>query len=148
MAGANFTIEVDDAAPRGMLDRLLAFGGDLTPAFSDIGEYLLNSHRQRFADQQAPDGTSWQPLSPKYQARKKKNRDKILVFEGWLVGRLGYDARPDELVFGTPMIYGATHHFGDPGRNIPARPFLGLSNDDRGGVLDILRDHAQRAAEG
>ncbi len=148
MAGAKFGVEVDDSQVKAAFDRLLEAGSDLEPAFRDIGEYLLISHRDRFRAQESPEGAPWTPLSPRYRARKKRNRDKILVFEGWLSGRLTYAAGPDRLVFGTPMIYGATHQFGDPKRNIPARPFLGISQDDRGEIFDILQDHIEVAWSG
>ncbi|MFV9531208.1 phage virion morphogenesis protein, partial [Pseudomonas aeruginosa] len=32
--------------------------------------------------QRAPDGTPWAALSPRYQARKRRNRDKILTASG------------------------------------------------------------------
>ncbi|MCC8998035.1 MAG: phage virion morphogenesis protein [Candidatus Contendobacter sp.] len=45
-------------------------------------------------------------------------------------------------------MYGATHQFGNPNLNIPARPFLGLSQSDEQELLDILNDHLNRALGG
>lgn len=118
---------------------------DLTPAFRDIGEAMLNSTRERFTSQTAPDGTPWAALSPGYKQRKKKNADKILTLHGRLRGTLNYRAGPQEVRIGTPLIYGATHQFGRPEKNIPARPFLGLSQSDEAELLDILNDHLSRA---
>ena len=42
---------------------------------------------------------------------------------------------------GTNLIYAATHHYGDPGRNIPARPFLSVSDDARQAIIRTLLDH-------
>ncbi|MCO6441341.1 MAG: phage virion morphogenesis protein [Nitrococcus mobilis] len=139
MAGVN--IDVDDREIRRVLNALIRRAADLRPAFEDIGEALLNSTRDRFETQQAPDGSPWAPLSPRYQARKRRNRDKILVLDGYLMGLLRYQASDDELRVGTDRIYGATHQFGDPRRNIPARPFLGLSEEDRSMVLEVLREY-------
>jgi len=55
----------------------------------------------------------------------------------------------DALVFGTNKIYGAMHQFGGttspesmfPGKDIPARPFLGVSNDDIIAISDLLVLH-------
>ena len=145
MAGARITLDVEDRQVLAVLDQLLARMDDVTPALRDIGEALLNSTRQRFSDQQAPDGTPWAPLSAAYQARKKKNADKILVLDGYLSGLLTYQVLPDGLELGTNRIYGATHQFGAPERNIPARPFLGLSEDDRTEFIAILSDYLTRA---
>ncbi|EIC29097.1 phage virion morphogenesis protein [Methylomicrobium album] len=122
-----------------------AFTGDLEPVFADIGEYLTRSHDERFGRQVAPDGEPWKELSPGYQARKPKNQDKILTLEGDLRRSLHADVSADELLFGTILKYGATHQFGDPRRHIPERPFLGVSDDDRDEILDIIRDHIQAA---
>lgn len=114
MAGANLPINlrVDDrellAALRALQTRL----GDLTPIFRELGEMLLNSTRDRFRSQTAPDGSPWAALSPAYQARKRKHKDKILTLDGRLRGTLAYQAGPDTLRIGTPLVYGATHQFG------------------------------------
>lgn len=143
MAGASVTIDYhfDDREVIDAFNRLIQFGGDSEALFADIGEYLLISHEERFERQEAPDGTPWEPLNPKYQARKKKNQDLILVLEGYLRNTLAYDPRPDSLEFGTNRIYGATHQFGDESRGIPARPFLGISADDESKILAIVRQH-------
>lgn len=129
------------------LKRLAEASGDMEAAFRDIGEALLNSHQERFTEQQSPDGERWAPLSPKYARRKRENRDKILILTGELRDLLRYQASATELVLGTDRRYGATHQFGDERRNIPERPFLGLSDDDRQAVLDILGDHLKAALE-
>lgn len=146
MAGAS--IRIDDREVLEALRRLEQAGGDLTAAFSVIGEKLLRSHRERFNRQRDPQGKPWAPLSPKYRARKKRNQDKILVLRGYLSGLLRYQAGGSRLELGTDRVYGATHQFGDPKRNIPARPFLGLSEEDRGMVLEVLQDHYRRALGG
>ncbi|MFO1421184.1 MAG: phage virion morphogenesis protein [Candidatus Competibacteraceae bacterium] len=145
MAGAStgISIEFDDAELQAALKKLAAKIGDLTPFFRDIGEELLNSTRERFRAQRSPAGVPWEALSPAYAQRKRKNRDKILTLDGRLRGTLNYRAGPDELRIGTPLIYGATHQFGRPEKNIPARPFLGLSDADRAAIQAALADWLQ-----
>lgn len=141
MAGASelINIDYDDAAVKQSLKKLLDKLGNLTPVFQDIGESLLISHRERFDRAISPDGIPWAELSPDYQKRKRRNRDKILVLDGWL-RQLHYTANDTELDLGTDRIYGATHQFGDASRNIPARPFLGLDEAERATVLDLLEE--------
>jgi len=157
MAGAQNIIEIqiDDAEVRAELRRLLAKLHDFTPFFNDVGEQLLNSTRERFRSQRAPDGAPWAPLSPAYRARKPKHKDLILTLNGYLRGTLAKRADKDSLRIGTPMIYGAVHQFGAtrgafgrtrygvpvPWGDIPARPFLGLSDDDRNDLLDALNEY-------
>lgn len=139
MAGSFIEITLHDAEISERLQKLQAKLGDLTPVFRDLGESLKISHRERFTRAVAPDGTAWPELSPKYRARKKKNKDKLLVLDGWL-RELHYQAAPDALRIGTDRLYGATHQFGDPDRHIPARPFLGIDDTERQAILDTLAD--------
>lgn len=142
MAGASFNIEYDDREVTAALSELQRrLGPGMKTVFADIGESLLNSHKARWSSEQAPDGTPWEPLDPKYQARKKKNADKILVLDGYLKDLLDYNETETEMKLGTNLLYGATHQFGDPTRGIPARPFLGLSESDRQDVLEILNEY-------
>lgn len=141
MAGASSGIQIDydDADVRAALQKLLAKLGDLEPVFRELGESLLISHRARFERAVSPAGVPWPDLSPATLKRKKKNRDKILVLDGWL-RQLNYAASKTELRIGTDRIYGATHQFGRPEQNIPARPFLGLDDAERAEVLDVLAE--------
>lgn len=141
MAGAQnvIDIEIDDAELKAELQQLAAKLGDLKPFFDDVGETLLNSTRARFQSQTDPAGAPWPALSPAYAKRKPRNPDKILTLWGHLRGTLVKAADKDSLRIGTPLIYGATHQFGrDP---IPARPFLGLSAEDRTDLLDALHEY-------
>ena len=61
MAGARLTIEHDDTVVLEGLNRLLAATRDMTPLMRDIGEELLNTTRERFNTQTAPDGTPVYP---------------------------------------------------------------------------------------
>ncbi|MEJ1384876.1 MAG: phage virion morphogenesis protein, partial [Candidatus Sedimenticola sp. (ex Thyasira tokunagai)] len=94
MAGASIRVDhqISDQAVIDALDRLILAGGNLEPAFADYGEHLLISHDERYERQEAPDGTPWEPLNPKYQARKKKNADKILVLDSFMRDLLAYNA--------------------------------------------------------
>lgn len=141
MAGAQSALDItlNDAGIQAELKQLAAKLNDLTPFFRDVGETLLNATRERFRRQTAPDGTPWAALSPAYAARKKRNKNKILTLWGHLRGTLVKQADKDSLRIGTPLVYGATHQFGRGA--IPARPFLGLSADDRQALLDALNDY-------
>ena len=171
MAGANLDVqlEIGNAAEvKAAFEALQKRLADLTPAFQDIGEALLNSTRARFRNSEAPDGTPWKALSEatligrarRASGGRLKNKDgryskkaalgyafaKPLIDRGHLMGLLNYRAGPREVRIGTPLIYGATHQFGRGA--IPARPFLGLSASDETMLLDILNDHLRRTLGG
>ena len=114
---------------------------------------MLRTTRDRFDSQEAPDGTGWKPLTDATKARKRRNADKVLTLDGYLRGNLTYQSSAHSVEVGTPSIYGGTHQFGAdkgsfqsggrsiPWGDIPARPFLGLSDADRDELTDILRDY-------
>lgn len=145
MAGAALEITLDDRELQAALRALLSRLGNLQPFFADVGETLLNSTRERFQTQTAPDGSPWAALSPRYAARKPRNRDKILTLRGYLRGTLTMLADAESLRVGSPLIYAASHQFGRPEIHLPARPFLGLSDADRDALLDAIADYLARA---
>ena len=52
-----------------------------------------------------------------------------------------YPLPQSEREAGTNLVYAATHQFGDPERIIPARPFLGVSDEDNRFIVDTLVRH-------
>ena len=161
MPGATIEVTFDDAKVQRALRRLIAAGSDMTPAMRDIGEHLLNTTRERFVDQKAPDGKPWATLTPTTRERKRRNKDKILTLEGYLRGNLAYRAGADQVEVGSPSIYAGTHQFGArkgafgktargapiPWGDIPARPFLGLSDDDQDEIGRIVARYLAEALD-
>lgn len=125
-------VKYDDSALRNELDRLLRSGRDLEPAMREIAGHLADSVAESFARQAAPDGTPWAPLGDRtVKERRRKGygpEGPILQRSGDLSLRILSDSDRDSAAAGTNLIYAATHQFGsgDDGRNIPARPFLGV----------------------
>ena len=105
-------IEVDDIAVRHAFNRLLAAGSDLSLLLIDIGERLQTTTKGRFDEQKSPDGDSWAPLSPVTIARKKKNKDKILIQDRYLRDLINYQISGNTLLIGSSRIYASTHQFG------------------------------------
>jgi phage virion morphogenesis protein len=145
MAGARIDISTEGAtAVSDVLTTLVKNLDNLAPALGNVGEHLMLTHRDHFDEQSSPDGTPWQALSPDYAKRKKKNKDKILRLNDILRDTLAYNVGDESLEFGTNMEYGAIHQFGGTSdmvprlAAIPARPFLGLSDDDEKEVILVL----------
>lgn len=106
------------------------------PLMRSIADYLYGRSRTAFARQTAPDGTPWAALSPKYAERKPKDkrtkRTGILQQSGQLVDSLSVEATDTTAIIRTnrPVgnySLGAIHQFGAPRRNIPARPFMPMT---------------------
>ena len=167
MAGVRMRIEaVGLGALQSALASYIRRGGDLTPAMRSIGESLLTETRDRFRAGTDPSGNPWAPLSAVTTARKRRNRDKILIMRGHLLGTLAIgrvDASSVEV--GSTRIYAGTMQFGAakgafgsgsyktrtgsfpiPWGDIPPRPFLGLSSQSESTIARIISDHIARPA--
>lgn len=145
MAGARIDISTEGAtAVSDVLTQLVKNLDNLSPALGNVGEHLMLTHRDHFDEQRTPDGDPWQPLSPDYAKRKNKNKDKILRLNDILRDTFAYKVGDESLEFGTNMEYAAIQHFGGSSNMIPrlaampARPLLGLSQDDEKEVIAIL----------
>lgn len=156
MTGVNIEFNIQDA-----LDAMLhieAAIDDMSGLFEHMDEVLLDIHEARFNAQESPDGIPWQALSPWYQESKPKQKDKILTLDGTLRSTLRYQINGNTLLFGTNVVYGAIHQFGGtikPVRGnalnvggrlakqvvIPARPWLGISAQDKLLLVDVVREH-------
>ena len=77
------------------------------------------------------------------RARKKSGHVPIRILQrsGALVRSILADWSDTEAVAGTNLVHAATHQFGDPERNILARPFLGASDEDNRFIVDTLIRH-------
>ena len=138
-------VEIDDREVRAALDRLRRRADDLSPVMREIAGHIEDSAAESFERQAAPpDGQAWNPLA---EATVHERTDKgygpegpILERTGDLASRILSDFDDDSAVAGTNLVYAATHQFGsgDDGRNIPARPFLGLWPEHRDAILDRL----------
>ncbi len=151
VSGVSVKVEVDLRPAIDALRRLAAADRTAIPAaHADFGEHLVNSHQERFAREQAPDGSPWAPLSPAYAKRKASGRGnrKILQRSGLLFGSLHYQVEGEVLRFGVNRIYAAAHQFGRPEINLPARPFIGLSVEDLDEAAAVYLDHLEAVFRG
>ncbi|MEO1902616.1 MAG: phage virion morphogenesis protein [Alcanivorax sp.] len=153
MAGAR--IELDSSQTRAAISRMIGELQNPVPLYQQIIEYLRRVHRDRFRTQHSPAGQPWAALSPAWQKRKHRNKDKILTFRGYLRDTLvgQYDA--DGVEFGTSRVYGAIHQFGGwiphprAGKiYIPARPWLGTDEDQDLHMVRMARTRLEKAARG
>lgn len=152
-----YTVDFNDGFTP-VLDRLSAHLGDMTEVFQDLGELLVQQTKDRFPTGTAPDGSKWAPKSKAtlaaYGARKSNRVDPRPLFgpTGRLSSEIFYQAAPHGVTWGSNMIYAAVMQFGAakgafgtaangspiPWGDIPARPYIGLSDEDRSAVTAEL----------
>jgi phage virion morphogenesis protein len=144
MAGSFIKVELTNEKPLiNLLTSYIKQGQSLEPALAEIGEYLIESHQERFQLEVEPDGTPWEPLSPK-TIKQKGGDDRILQSSDTMRDQLAYQLSGNELEFGSNLEYAATHQFGREADGIVARPFIGLATgqwSDVDEIVAILQDH-------
>lgn len=123
-------------------------GVDLTPMYRSIGEELSRTTKRRFRDEVDPEGNRWAPLAASTLARKKES--KILTGKTKRLRAVAYRAERDRVAVGPTVIYGRIHQKGIGERTalsskrrmpaIPARPYIGLSVNDRAEIKSIAGD--------
>jgi len=163
----SITFRLEDAAVLERLRQIAARVGNMAPAMRAIGELMAESTQQRFSSSTAPDGQPWKPnalptvlaqlgrISGAYSKKTGRMTKKgataflgkrPLVDTGILQDSIRYQVAGDgnSVEIGTNRFAGeweggaAVHQFGSRDGNIPARPFLGMSDGDRVEVLEIL----------
>ena len=92
------------------------------------------TRRRMEFEKRGPDGTPWPEWSPGYAATRHGGQS-LLDATGALIQSITAFADRQTAGWGTNVIYAATHQFGRGG--IPARPFLGVSDEDERALLDI-----------
>lgn len=145
-------IEIDDREVLAALSAIQGRCGNLRPVLLEIGEMLMESTKRRFETTSAPDGSEW-ALNSALSTLLYKEDDRPLTGEtGLLMDTIHYAASSDLLEVGSPLEYAAMQQFGGTKAefphlwgDIPARPFLGLSDDDRSNLLAILQRRIEDA---
>lgn len=161
------TLEIEglDQACRQLL-RVQERTGNMYPLMTNIGEHMVNSTHDNFESGTAPDGTSWEQNSQAtYLAllgrshtgasgrlnRRGANRvqsKRPLILTHTLSEQIRYQATPTAVMVGSNQVYAAMMHFGGTKAqfphlwgDIPARPFLGASDDDKSVIKDMVGEY-------
>lgn len=154
MAGT-YSIRLEGDVRR-LMDRMRQFGDmDKKRLNNVLSSAVRSSTMERFKTSKGPDGKRWEP-----SRRAEREAGKTLVKSGTMKNSIRQSASDSGFAVGTNNIYAPTHQLGEPGRRItiraktsrglifkigsrwirkqqvtvrvriPARPFLGLSEED------------------
>lgn len=161
MSGITVTVRLDDIAAQAAVDRLAHGAGDLTDLMDQIGAVLVAGAVERISSTNvAPDGAAW----PK-SLRAQLSKGKTLHDTGALMRSITEEPGSDHVRVGSNMIYAAVHQEGAaqgqfgarmgmtkpsekrpksqryffhlPWGDIPARPYLGISEGEAADIEDL-----------
>lgn len=135
--------------------------GDLTPLHREIAGYMIKATRERFQAGTAPDGTRWRQKSPttlaEYVRRGHGNRPRPLIGPSERLGKeITGTGSADGAEIGSALIYSAVMQFGAakgalgkraPWGNIPARPWLGVSEEDATRIVQLADIYLEAALD-
>jgi len=164
---ASITINVDTNSLQTDLESLLRRTQDLEPLMRNIGGYLLETTKDRFYTNIAPDGSAW-----KESARAQEEGGKTLLDHGHLRDSINFSTTTTSVTVGSSnIVYAAIHQFGGktrphtitsahgalrfnlggrtvfansvnhPGSDIPARPFLGVSSENMAEIKHMMQEY-------
>jgi phage virion morphogenesis protein len=103
-----------------------------------IGGLVESQTRTRIqSEKQSPSGEAWKAWSEKY-ARTRHGGHSLLQNEGDLLDSIQWAVSGDSVEIGSNLVYAATHQHGRGA--IPARPYLGLSDEDQVEIADVIDD--------
>jgi phage virion morphogenesis protein len=152
----NIIIENNNQKVLSALKKLSSQASDPEPVLLLIGEHLEKSTKQRFQDAKDPDGNTWEKNRPttldfysrEFGTSAAINKKPLTGISSELQTTITYQIQGGQLLIGSPLPYAAMQHFGGttasnsmiPGKNITARPFLGISNGDEREIIDIMHD--------
>tara|TARA_Y100000815_G_scaffold150089_1_gene135949 strand:+ start:83 stop:586 length:504 start_codon:yes stop_codon:yes gene_type:complete len=149
------------------LDRLAGALDDMSPVMADVGEFLLESTEERFDAGVDPEGAAWAPKSQTTidaYVRRGKAVDRRPLWgpgEGVRLAKsFHFASGPSFVEIGTNAIQSAVMHFGAkkgafgktkrgssiPWGDIPARPFLGLSESDQANIVELVEEWLEEIA--
>ena len=177
MTGARIQAELDDTEIQRAVFRLAAMGQNMLPVARAIGVGLVRNTQDRFRAARDPEGRPWVPLKPFTLAMKRgPGILRESAMRGGLQASIAFRADAGAggatVQIGTNKVYGAIHQFGGtirpknpkgllffrtPGGQvwgaarqvtIPARPYLGISREDRETIMDVLDAFQRRAIRG
>lgn len=168
-----FKYEIDDKEFADALVKALDIAGDVQPLLEDIGDRIIFNTRRRFAEGVGPDGERWEPLSEITKQLRREGpgsgSDKPLNDTRALFRSIQKAVTGNTVSVGSNLPYAALQQFGGTirpkngdflvfgtGENtvfakeskVPARPYLGLNQDDRLDIIDVVNRHLREALGG
>ena len=146
MVAQPISVEIEGAVLRAALMRIAAVLASPSAVMDQIGRYLVASTLRRFERERAPDGSPWLK-----SARALAEGEQTLTDTGRLRGSIVHTVTEGgrAVEVGSDVLYAAIHQFGgraSRGRRVtlPARPYLGIDEDDRANILRIVARALER----
>jgi len=144
LVGLSMTVEGEELIAR-QLSRFGEGVKDFSPAFRTMVEELYQIERAQFETQGSKSG-GWDALAP--STVKRKGFDTIMVASRRLFKSLTQsggdnvaDVTPNQLTFGTRVLYGVYHQSPAARTRLPRRPVIAFTEEDKQALVKVLQEY-------
>ena len=146
MNDKSIEIKIDNKNIERKLLELAQKGENLRPLMKNIAGIFASATEENFKNEGRPD--KWTELSEatkKQRTKQKKWPGQILQVSGQLASSISTQYDDESAIIGSNLDYAAIHQLGgQAGKNkkveIPARPYLKLTDDDFNEILDATKN--------
>ena len=147
MSDKPIEIKIDNQDVDRKLLELAQKGENLRPLMKNIAGIFASATEENFKNEGRPD--KWTELSEvtkKQRTKQKKWPGQILQVSGQLASSISTQYDDESAVIGSNLDYAAIHQLGgQAGKNkkveIPARPYLKLTDDNFNEILDATKQY-------
>lgn len=147
MSDKPIEIKIDNNDVERKLLELAQKGENLRPLMKNIAGIFASATEENFKNEGRPD--KWTELSEatkKQRTKQKKWPGQILQVSGQLASSISTQYDDESAIIGSNLDYAAIHQLGgQAGKNkkveIPARPYLKLTDDDFNEILDATEHY-------
>lgn len=123
---------------RRVLDRLSRL--ETSRLLEVLGSELESQTRRRIAAEKTdPDGVPWAGWSEAY-AEQRPPKGGLLELSGGLIDSIAYEVGQDAVTVGSNLVYALTHQEGNSELGVPARPYLGVSDENIADLGELVRE--------
>jgi phage virion morphogenesis protein len=136
----DISLIINDKELQFQFKKLIDRGTNTRPLMQRLVQQLHHDVDENFEKEGRP---KWRPLQPatlKERARKGYT-GKILERTGQLKRSFTEKYTDTEAIVGTNLKYAAVHQFGSTKKNIPARPFLKVTNEGVSKYTNIVKQY-------
>ncbi|MBU1611243.1 MAG: phage virion morphogenesis protein [Proteobacteria bacterium] len=154
----SIAVHVDLEAIARLQERIAKLGAmDTRSLMDDLGAEMVSQTKRRIeSEKRGPDGTAWPAWSDGCAATRHGNQS-LLIAGGGLLDDVQHQVASggNSVEVGSNLVYAAAHQFGldmsvvstKRRVSIPARPFLGLSEENISDLSAIVDDFIDRQLE-
>ena len=147
MSDKPIEIKIDNKDVERKLLELAQKGENLRPLMKNIAGIFASATEENFKNEGRPDKwTELSEITKKQRTKQKKWPGQILQVSGQLASSISTQYDDESAIIGSNLDYAAIHQLGgQAGKNkkveIPARPYLKLTDDDFNEILDATKQY-------